>query len=478
MHEGQPEDFQVAVAEVLDLIKSQYDKKESLLQNFKRLAIASPVLSLQLNYSYKPKDIAFVQLFNLTLQEEEKVTYDHLWKVSDGYALVQDHIPLITKAGGELVNYRAITLLDDGLHDSSKRCLRYKLSSMAVPDQKLPSPRSNQADIDTFSVFSLSDTLNSKSSNENTPVDNCKLSSEWLIDLDNLPLHIPALQAKERQKFEAEAALTTVEWKSPRVIESKEEAIQSREAHLDEIERAITARVAELQARESNIDLNEQAVNTRMSAVMKGENDMEVRERKLLASWTQYSRLYSETQDLKTNLQERESDMNQRESSVVASETAIVELEESTRMKIGAELKYRVIDAESLEESITIRNAALKEREERLDEREQLVVVDRNALEVEHAKLLRHMDEVKIHEDMVKGAETLFKSREKTYARIRDEFTAREALIVEREAAIKLREDDARENHYAFFRPAGPVYTALGLVKEKQNQLNSETMAR
>ncbi|KAF7915423.1 hypothetical protein EAE99_010196 [Botrytis elliptica] len=488
VYDGQPEDFQLAVAKVLDLIKSRYEKHESLLQNCKRLAIYSPVLALESSFGYKPKDITFVQLFNLTLEKKkEQLTYDHLWKVSDGYALVHDYIALIVKPGRELANYRTINLLDDGLHNSGKRCLQYKLTSnVAICNQELSPPKNNQVEIDTFSDSSLSSSLSSslpntldfEIGNEKISVDNCKLSSDWLIDFDNPPLHIPALEA-EKRSGKAAADSTTMKWKSARVIESREEDIQTREANLDKIERDITARVVELEARESAIDFHEQEFNTRLSAVMTRENEAEIRERELLASWTQYSKLYSETQKFKIDLKDREFDLNQREFSVEQGEAANAELEKITRAKITAELKFRILDAESIEESIVIRNVALKECEERLNEREQLAVVDRKALEVEYARVASRMDEIKIHEDIVGVAETSFRSREEAHKKIRDEFKAREALIGEREAALQLKEDDAMENYFAFFKnPTGPLYTALGLVEKKQEKHNSEMVAR
>ncbi|TGO80813.1 hypothetical protein BPOR_1693g00010 [Botrytis porri] len=244
------------------------------------------------------KDITFVQLLNLVLEKkEDKLTYDHLWKVSDGFALVQDRISLITKPGEKLFNGRTITLLDHGLHDSCRRRLHYKLSSnVAICNQELSPPR------------------------------------------------------------------------------------------------------------------------------------------KLVH------------QALEIDLEEREYDLDQREYSVEQGETANAEFEEITRTKITAGLKCRILDAESLEESIAIRNAALKEREERLDERKQLAVVDRKVLEVECAKAASRMDEIKIHKDMVKGAEALFQSREKAHEKIRDEFEARETLLglnspmMARELAVLERE--------------------------------------
>ncbi|KAF7885307.1 uncharacterized protein EAF01_011372 [Botrytis porri] len=412
IHDGQPEDFQLAVTAVLELIESRCEKQESLLQNCKCL-----ILFPSSYFGYKQKDITFVQLLNLVLEKkEDKLTYDHLWKVSDGFALVQDRISLITKPGEKLFNGRTITLLDHGLHDSCRRRLHYKLSSnVAICNQELSPPRnSNQVGIDKFSdsslSSSLSDTLDGEKGGKNTPVDNCRLSSDCLMDFDDPPRNIPALEAKK-------------------LIKIKEGANQSREAHLDKIERDITARVAGLQARESDIDFHEQELNTRISAVLTRENDA-----------------------LEIDLEEREYDLDQREYSVEQGETANAEFEEITRTKITAGLKCRILDAESLEESIAIRNAALKEREERLDEREQLAVVDRKVLEVECAKAASRMDEIKIHKDMVKGAEALFQSREKAHEKIRDEFEARETLLGVREAAIKLRKDNAKENHFAFFQ--------------------------
>ncbi|THV52221.1 hypothetical protein BGAL_0085g00110 [Botrytis galanthina] len=497
----QSEDLQMAVAKVLDLIKSRYEKQESLLQNCKRLALFSPVVTLWLNFCYKSKDITFLRLCNLKLEnKEEQLTYDHLWKVSDGYALVHDRIALIAEPGGKFVNNRTITLLDDGLHDSGKRCLQDKLiSNVAICNQEISPPEkslmpsyleraqltesSNQVEIDEFSDSSLSDslsdsltnTLDGESGDENTPVDNCKLSSDWLIDFDNPPLHIPALEAEKRQSVEAKAVSTTMKWKSARVIESREEAIQSREAHLDEIERDITARVAELQARESDLNFHEQEFNTRLSAVMTRENDMEIRGRELLASWTQYNKLYSEIQKFKIDLKDREFDLDQRECRVEQREAANTKFEEVTRAKMTAELKCRILDAESLEESIAIRNLALKEREERLDEREQLAVVDKKALEVKCARIAFRMDQIKIHEDVVKDSEIYLTSRENE---IINKFEAREALVEKREAAFKLREYDAMQNYSTFLSPEGPIYTALRHVKQKQTELSSEMMAR
>ncbi|KAF7926094.1 uncharacterized protein EAE97_010394 [Botrytis byssoidea] len=264
-------------------------------------------------------------------KKKEQLIYDHLWKVFDGYALVQDRIALITKPGGEFVNDRTITLLDDGLHNSSNRYLRYQLTSnVAICNQELSTPKNNQVEIDKFSdsllsassSCSLTNTFDGESGDENTPVDNCELSSDWLMDFDNLPLQIPALEAKKRQSVEAAAGSTTMKWKSARVIESREGAIQSREAHLDKMEQDITARVAELQARESDIDFHEQEFNTRLSTVMTRENDMEIRERELLASWTQYSKLFSEAQNIKFDLNDREFDPDQRESRVEQGEAA------------------------------------------------------------------------------------------------------------------------------------------------------------
>ena len=67
----------------------------------------------------------------------------------------------------------------------------------------------------------------------------------------------------------------------------------------------------------------------------------------------------------------------------------------------------------SLEESIAVRNEALRELEEKLDDRKQLAVVDKKTLGEECARVSRHIVKIKRHEDMVKGAETLFKCRER-----------------------------------------------------------------
>ncbi|TGO64792.1 hypothetical protein BOTNAR_0084g00240 [Botryotinia narcissicola] len=468
IHDGQPEDLGIAVTKVLDLIKSRDEKQESFLQNCKRLALHSPVLSLESIFGYKSKDITFVQLFNLKLEKKkEQLIYDHLWKVSDGYALVQDLIALIAKPGVKFVNDRTITMLYDGLHNSSNRYLRYQLTSnVAICNQELSIPKNNQVETDKFS-----DSLLSASSSDSLT----NTFDDWLMDFDNPPRQIPALEAKKHQSVEAAAGLTTMKWKSARVIESREGAIQSREAHLEKMEQDITARVAELQARESDIDFHEQEFNTRLSTVMTRENDMEIRERELLASWTQYSKLFSEAQKIKIDLDDREFDLDQRECSVKQREAAHAELEKITREKITAELKCRILDAESLEESIEIRKVALKEREERLDEREQLAVIEKKALEVECARVTRRMDEIKIHEHVVKGSEICLVSRENE---ISEELNAREALVQKKEAALKLREDDSRQNHSTFLSPKGPIYTALRHLKQKQTELNSEMMAR
>ena len=88
MHGGQPEDFQMVVAKVLDLIESHFGKQESLLQNCKCLVLASPIQYLESEFSYEPKDVTFVQLFNFKFEKKEgELTYDHLWGVNGGYAL-------------------------------------------------------------------------------------------------------------------------------------------------------------------------------------------------------------------------------------------------------------------------------------------------------------------------------------------------------------------------------------------------------
>ncbi|KAM0133885.1 hypothetical protein ACHAO1_006007 [Botrytis cinerea] len=242
MHGGQPEDFQMAVAKVFDLIESHFGKQESLLQNCKCLVLASPIQYLKSEFSYEPKDVTFVQLFNLKFEKKEgELTYDHLWKVN-----------------------------------------------------------------------------------------------------------------------------------------------------------------------------------------------------------------------LRTDLEERESDIHQGE----------------------CDATCRFLDAVSLEESIAVRNEALRELEEKLDDRKQLAVIDKKTLGEECARVSRHIVKIKIHEDMVKGAEALFICRERAHKKIRDEFQVREALIKEREAAIDLREDNARQNHFAYSSPTGPFCKAQQFVKAEQAKVNSEMMVR
>ena len=159
-------------------------------------------------------------------------------------------------------------------------------------------------------------------------------------------------------------------------------------------------------------------------------------------------------------------------------EIAIVQLEKSTRTRITAELKCRFLDAESLEKCIAIRNEALRELEEKLDDRKQLAMVDKKTLGEECARVSHHIVKTKIHEDMVKGAEALFISRERAHKKIRDEFQVREALIKEREAAIDPRKDNARQNHFAKFSPTGLFCKAQQFVKAEQAKLNSGMMVR
>lgn len=159
-------------------------------------------------------------------------------------------------------------------------------------------------------------------------------------------------------------------------------------------------------------------------------------------------------------------------------EIAIVQLEKSTRTRITAELKCRFLDAESLEKCIAIRNEALRELEEKLDDRKQLAMVDKKTLREECARVSRHIVKIKIHEDMVKGAEALPISRERAHKKFRDEFQVREALIKEREAAIDPRKDNARQNHFAKFSPTGLFCKAQQFVKAEQAKVNSEVMVR
>ncbi|KAM0159252.1 hypothetical protein ACHAQE_005137 [Botrytis cinerea] len=264
MHGGQPENFQMAVAKVFDLIESHFGKQESLLQNCKCLVLASPIQYLKSGFSYEPKDVTFVQLFNLKFEKKEgELTYDHLWRVN-----------------------------------------------------------------------------------------------------------------------------------------------------------------------------------------------------------------------LRTDLEEREPDIHQRECDATVREIPIVELEESTRTTRITGLKCRFLDAVSLEESIAIRNEALRELEEKLDDRKQLAMVDKKTLREECARVSRHIVKIKIHEDMVKGAEALPISRERAHKKFRDEFQVREALIKEREAAIDPRKDNARQNHFAKFSPTGLLCKAQQFVKAEQAKLNSGMMVR
>ncbi|KAK8909928.1 hypothetical protein QC760_002611 [Botrytis cinerea] len=444
MHGGQPEDFQMVVAKVLDLIESHFGKQESLLQNCKCLVLASPIQYLESEFSYEPKDVAFVQLFNLTFEKKEgKLTYDHLWR---------DYIPLLnTKSGEKLIDFRIITLLDHDLNDSGRHYLRYRLcSSVAIRNEELSPPRNNQEVIDTISDSSLSDSINSEKGDDDAPVNNCKLSSDWLIDFDNPHLDIPALEAKECHKFEAAACLGTNRWKSARVIKSKEGAAEFRKAHFNELERDITALVAQLQTWETEVESHALELNTHISTVTTRESEVK----------------------------ERESDIHQRECDTTVWEIAIVQLEKSTRTRITAELKCRFLDAESLEKCIAIRNEALRELEEKLDDRKQLAMVDKKTLREECARVSRHIVKIKIHEDMVKGAEALPISRERAHKKFRDEFQVREALIKEREAAIDPRKDNARQNHFAKFSPTGLFCKAQQFVKAEQAKVNSEVMVR
>ncbi|ESZ90834.1 hypothetical protein SBOR_8779 [Sclerotinia borealis F-4128] len=225
-------------------------------------------------------------------------------------------------------------------------------------------------------------------SEPSTPFDDGKEPSDWLIDFDNPIILTPTLQAGRQWKTHIEGASTVQAPMFPYFVEHPEAALRCREGDLVELERAIATRIEEVEAREFA---------------------MVARENILQLSWAE---LYSTLERQKADLTARESAVDERKSKVEVRETIVADLEKKVKID-AANLNERTHAFELLEESTE--SAAintkeiLKERQDRLDERKQLAVLDRIRVKRHVMNVASREYEVRKAEDSLRRSEDVIK---------------------------------------------------------------------
>ncbi|QSZ35742.1 hypothetical protein DSL72_006864 [Monilinia vaccinii-corymbosi] len=450
-------DFEKAVAQVFDVIKWYPDYTLSshscYLDQYRCILFLSPAPSFEYHLHYESRYITFAQHHKARIDNAAKrFEVEHLWKMPGGYALVKEFISFMPAGDSETSHRlgasdsrRVITLMDTNLKDSGYDRLVCDLAIQEDMDvmmhhHRLAKPGSKSVCQDeikrTDSECSMTSTPANGDSEPHTPVDDDPVTSNWLIDFDDSPLGIPALEATNSGKVDTET-LSAIK------VAELEKTIQHREIQLQ-------ARESKLKQREHNITIQETSIKGR-------ESTIDIRERNLQSSWTRYGSFDFATQKLELDLQKKESAMDQRgrdienaEYYLRAREDWMMEQEKKLIMQY-ANVKERADAVESLEESVTLRNKLSLERQDRLDEREQLAILDRNGLKAGVEKVTRREEKVKKREVDVRGAEGVMRAREATLReeqsklpqaarRLRMEKERADAALTDRELSVLERE--------------------------------------